>query len=66
MMSRLFRAAILFSLSFIIPLVIGLGGCKSSPPQQPERPDSDKIKQDSGKGMQDLEKEEDRRGTSGY
>ena len=65
MMSRLFRAAILFSLSLIIPLAIGLGGCASKPPA-PEHPDSDKIKQDSGKSMQDLEKEEDRRGTSGY
>jgi hypothetical protein len=51
---------------FLIPLTIGLGGCASKAPERPDRPDSEKIQKDSEKGMQDLEKEEDRRGTSGY
>jgi len=66
MMSRLFRTAATLPLALIIIFLIGLGGCKSAPPKQPERPDSEKIQKDSDKGMQDLEKEEDRRGTSGY
>jgi len=64
-MSRLFRTAVMLPMILIIPFTIGLGGCASKTPA-PERPDSDKIQQDSGKSMQDLEKEEDRRGTSGY
>jgi hypothetical protein len=42
---------------------VGLIGCASTPP---ERPDQDKIKQDSDKGMQDLKREEDRRRDSDY
>jgi hypothetical protein len=65
MKSRFFRSAIVFPVILLIPLTIGLGGCASKP-AAPERPDSEKIQKDSDKGMQDLEKEEDRRGTSGY
>ncbi|HTN42917.1 MAG TPA: hypothetical protein VMN77_03880 [Nitrospiria bacterium] len=65
-MSRLFKTAATLPWVFIIAFSIGLGGCKSTPPAPPGRPDSDKIQKDSEKGMQDLEKEEDRRGTGGY
>jgi len=66
MKSGLFRTAVGIPLVLLIAFSIGLGGCKSTPPQKTERPDSEKIQKDSEKGMQDLEKEEDRRGTSGY
>jgi len=49
---------------FLIPFTIWIGGCASTPPA-PERPDSEKIKQDSGKSMQDLKKEEDRQRGNG-
>jgi hypothetical protein len=65
MKTRSFRTAVVLPMIFLIPFTIGLGGCASTPPA-PERPDSEKIQKDSDKGMQDLEKEEDRRGTSGY
>lgn len=58
-----------FSVSIIVLgilltiMTIWLGGCSSAPPQ---RPDRDKIKQDSDKGMQDLKREEDRRRDSDY
>jgi len=64
-MSRLFKTAVMLPMILLVPLTIGLGGCASKAPA-PERPDKEKIQQDSGKSMQDLEKEEDRRGTSGY
>jgi hypothetical protein len=65
-MSRFFRTAATFPLALLIAFSLGLGGCKSTPPPPPERPDTGKMQKDSEKGMQDLEKEEDRRGTSGY
>lgn len=65
-MSRLFRTVATLPWVFIVAFSIGLGGCKSTPPENPDRPDSEKIQKDSDKGMQDLEKEEDRRGTGGY
>jgi len=65
MKSRFFRRAIVFPVIFLFPLTIGLGSCASKP-AAPERPESEKIQKDSDKGMQDLEKEEDRRGSGGY
>ena len=47
-----------------ILFTVGLGGCASSPP--PKRPDSEKIKQDSEKSMEDLKKEEDRQRSNVY
>jgi len=65
MKSQWFKRAVVLPMIFLIPFTIGLGGCASTP-TAPERTDSEKIQKDSDKGMQDLEKEEDRRGTSGY
>ena len=58
------RTAVVLPMVFLIPFTIALGGCAPTPPA-PERPDGDKIHQDSDKSMQDLKKEEDRRG-NGY
>jgi len=44
-------------------LTVWLGGCSSTPPQ---RPDRERIQQDSEKGMQDLKREEERRRDSDY
>jgi hypothetical protein len=63
MKTRGFRTAVMLPMIFLIPFTIGLGGCASTPPS--ERPDSEKIQQDSDKSMQDLKKEEDQRG-NGY
>lgn len=62
-MSRIFRAAVMLPMILLIPLTIGLGGCasKAPAPDHSQGPDSDKIQQDSEKGMQDLQKEEERR-----
>ncbi|MBI3597457.1 MAG: hypothetical protein HY203_09920 [Nitrospirae bacterium] len=59
MKSHRFKTAVVLLGIFLILVTVWLGGCASTPP---ERPDSEKIKQDSDKGMQDLKKEEDRRG----
>ncbi|MBI3611118.1 MAG: hypothetical protein HY204_10525 [Nitrospirae bacterium] len=44
-------------------LTVLIGGCASTPP---ERPDRERIKQDSEKGMQDLKEEENRRRGTDY
>jgi hypothetical protein len=60
----LFKNGILFPGVLATALTLGLIGCASTPY---ERPDQDKIRQDSDKGMQDLKREEDRHGnTDGY
>jgi hypothetical protein len=45
--------------ALFILLTVWIGGCASSPP--PERPDSEKIKRNSEKSMQDLKNEENQR-----
>jgi hypothetical protein len=63
MKARGFKMAVLFPMIFIIPFMIVLGGCAST---SADRPDYEKIQQDSDKSMQDLKKEEDRHGGNGY
>jgi len=65
MKSNGFRIAVILFGGFLVVATVWLGGCASTPPSS-EGPDRAKIRQDSEKGMQDLKKEEDRRGTSGY
>jgi hypothetical protein len=62
MKNELFKKGILFLGVFATVLTLGLAGCASSPY---ERPDQDKIQKDSDKGMQDLNREEDRHGNTG-
>jgi len=51
----------------VISVMIGLGGCTSSPSPHPENSDYDKIQKDSDKSMQDMKKQEENRGgDSGY
>lgn len=64
MKARWIRAGILLPMIFLIPFAIGLAGCASTP--RSDRPDYEKIQQDSDKGMQDLKKEEDRQRESDY
>jgi type IV pilus biogenesis protein CpaD/CtpE len=64
MKNDLLQKGILFLGVFATALTLGLVGCASTPP---ERTDHEKIKQDADKGMQDLQREEDRHGdTDGY
>ena len=65
MKSNRFRTVVIFLGFFLIVATVWLGGCASTPPGS-ERPDRDRIKQNSDKSMQDLQREEDRRGTDGY
>jgi len=59
-----FKKWILLLGVFAVILTVWLGGCATSPS---ERPDREKIKQDAEKGMQDLQREEDRNGNpDGY
>ncbi len=59
MKNNLFNNGILFLGVLAMTLTLGLVGCASTPS---ERPDQEKIQQDSDKGMQDLKREENRRG----
>ena len=66
MKSNRFRMVVVFLGGFLILVTVWLGGCAPPPPVSSDRPDRDKVKQDSEKGMQDLKKEEERRGSDGY
>ncbi len=61
MKNDLFKKGILFLCVLVMALTFGLVGCASSPH---ERPDGGKIKQNSEKAMQDLEREEIRHGNT--
>lgn len=52
-----FGTAVILIGGLLTLFILGLGGC-ASPPH--ERPDRDKIKQDSEKSFQDLEREENK------
>jgi hypothetical protein len=57
-----FKKGILLLGGLLTVLMVGLGGCATSPP---DRPDREKIKQDADKGMQDLGREEGRHDKTG-
>ena len=64
MISRWFRTGVALPMILFIPLLIGVGGCASAPP--PKSSDDQKIEQDSVKGMQQLQQEENRQRGNEY